>query len=83
MSMKTSPPWVHMMKMMILRTRAGKDEFMENEIETNLIFLKDITPNESYFDNPEKDDPISHLEDDIEDYFHIEKGEMGNFWSSI
>jgi len=47
---------------------------MESEIETNLTFLKDITPDESSFENLERDDPISPLKDDIEDYFHIEKG---------
>lgn len=46
---------------------------MESEVETNLTFLKDITLDESPFENLEEDDPISPLEDDIEDYFHIEK----------
>ena len=46
---------------------------MESEIETNLTFLKDITLNESPFENLEEGDPISPLEDGIEDYFHIEK----------
>ena len=68
MSKKTSPPRVHMTKKMILRTRVGKDE-----VETNLTFLKDITLDGSPFENLEEGDPISPLEDDIEDYFHIEK----------
>ena len=62
-----------MMKMMILRTRAGKDEFMESEIKTSSTFLKDIIPDESSFENFERDDPSNPLKDDIEDYFHIEK----------
>lgn len=62
-----------MMKMMILRTRAGKDEFMESEIGTNPTLLKDITPDESSFEILERDDPIRPLKDDIEDYFHIKK----------
>ena len=46
---------------------------MESEVETNLIFLKDTTLDESPFENLEEGDPISPLEDDIEDYFDIEK----------
>ena len=40
---------------------------MESEVETNLNFLKNITLNESPFENLEEGDPISPLEDDIED----------------
>jgi len=54
-------------------TCAGKDEFMESQIETKPTFLKDTTLDESSFENLERDDPISPLKDDIEDYFHIEK----------
>ena len=39
----------------------------------NLTFLKDITLDETSFENLERDDPISPLKDDIEHYFHIEK----------
>lgn len=46
---------------------------MEGEVEANLTFLKDITPNDSSFENLEEGDPISRLEDDIGDYFQIEK----------
>lgn len=46
---------------------------METEVETNLTFLKDITLNESPFENLEEGDPISPLGNDIEDYFHIGK----------
>ena len=53
-------------------TCAWKDEFMESEIETNTTFLKDITHDEFYFETL-RDDLISPLKDDIEDYFHIEK----------
>ena len=55
-------------------TSFEKDESMESEVETNLSFLKDITLDESSFKNLEEGDPISPLQDDIEDYFHIEKG---------
>jgi len=54
-------------------TCAGMGEFMESEIETNLTFLKDITPDESSFENLEKDDPISPLEDDIGDYSTLKR----------
>jgi len=54
-------------------TCSGKDKFMGSEIETNPTFLKDITPNESSFENLESDDPITPLKDDVEDYFLIEK----------
>lgn len=45
-------------------------EFMESEIET---FLKNITPDDSSFENLEEVDPISPLEYGIGYYFHIEK----------
>jgi len=51
----------------------GKDESMEGEVVTNLTFLKDITLDDFPFKNLEESDPICPLEDDIEDYFHIEK----------
>jgi len=54
-------------------TCAGKDEFMESETQTNPTLLKDITLDESSFENLEREDPISPLKDDIEDYFYIEK----------
>jgi len=56
-------------------TCAGKDEFMESEIDTNLTFLKDINPDEFSFENLERENPITPLEYDIEYYFHIEKEE--------
>jgi len=56
-----------------MKTRVGKDEFMESEIETKLAFLKDITPDGSSFENLKEVDPISPLEVDIGDYIHIEK----------
>ena len=49
-------------------TYVGKDE-----VETNLTFFKDITPDDSPFENLKEGDPICPLEDDIGDYFHIEK----------
>ena len=70
---KMSPLWVHMMKRMILRTCVGMDASMKSEFETNLTFLKDITLNESPFENLEVSGPVSPLKDDIEDCFHIEK----------
>ena len=45
---------------------------MESEVETNFTFLKDIALDESPLENLEEGDPVSPLEDDIEDYFHIE-----------
>lgn len=49
----------------------GKDESMEGEVVTNLAFLKDITPDDFYFESLEEGDSICPLEDDIEDYFYI------------
>jgi len=42
-----------------------KNESMESEVETNLTFLKDSTPNVSPFEKLEEGGPISPLEDDI------------------
>ena len=50
-----------------MRKRVGKNESMESEVETNLTFLKDSTPDDSPFENLEERDPIGPLEDDIED----------------
>ena len=47
---------------------------MEGEDETNLTFLEDITFDDSPLENLEEGDPIIPSEDDIGDYFHIEKG---------
>jgi len=46
---------------------------VETEVETNLTFLKDSTPDDSPFENLEEGDPISPLEYNIGDYFQIEK----------
>ena len=46
---------------------------MESKIETNPTFVNDITPNESSFENVEREDPINPLKDDIKYYLHIEK----------
>ena len=54
-------------------TCVEEHEPMESEVEPGLAFLKGITPNESPFENLEEGDPMSSLEDDIGDYFHIEK----------
>jgi len=62
-----------MMNRMTLRTCVEKNESMESEAETNLTFLKYSTPNDSPFENLEEGGPISPIEDDIEDYIHIEK----------
>ena len=49
------------------------NEVMESKAETDLTFLKSITLDDSPFENLEEGDPMSPLEDDIGDYFHIEK----------
>lgn len=41
-------------------------------MKLRLTFLEDITLDDSHFENLEEGDPISPLEDDIGDYFHIE-----------
>ena len=51
---------------------------MESEIETDPTFFKDITLDESSFENLERDDPISPLKNDIEYYFHIEREKWEN-----
>lgn len=50
-----------------------KNESMESEVESNLTFLKENNPDDSTFEKLEEGGPISPLEDDIEDYFHIKK----------
>jgi len=46
---------------------------MEGEVETNLTFFKDITLGDSPFENLEEGEPIRPLENEIGDYFHMEK----------
>lgn len=54
-------------------TCVEENEAMESKAGTELTFLKGITLDDSPFENLEEGDPISSLEDDIGDYFHIEK----------
>jgi len=58
-------------------TCVGEDESMESQIEANLTFVKDITLDESSFENLGEGNPISPLEVDIGDYFHIKKEKWG------
>lgn len=48
-------------------------EAMEIKAKADLTFLKDVTLDDSPFENLEEGDPMSSLEDDIGDYFHIGK----------
>ena len=54
-------------------TCVEENEAMESEAKTDLTSLKGITPNDSPFDNLKEGNPISCLEDDIGNYFRIEK----------
>ena len=44
---------------------------MESQVEVDLTFLKDTTPDDTSFENLGDGNPISPLEADIGDYFHI------------